>query len=75
MNWPRIDDISAKVPLPDGYRFEQLRRSEIPLLIAGLRAWFPGIAVGTASCHLCGDFYTRAASLVGESETDVLVIL
>jgi len=29
VNWPRIDDISAKVPLPEGYRFEQLKRSEI----------------------------------------------
>jgi hypothetical protein len=36
MNWPKIDDISAKVSLPDGYRFEQLKRSEIPLIVAGL---------------------------------------
>lgn len=44
MNWPKIDDVSAKVPLPDGYRIEQLRRSEIPSLIAGLRTWFPTMA-------------------------------
>ena len=75
MHWPNIDDISAKVPLPDGYRFEQLARSEIPLLIAGLRTWFPDIGVGSASCYLREDFYARAAFLEDESETDVLVIL
>ena len=75
MNWPQIDDISAKVLLPHGYRLEQLRRSEIPLLVASLRGWYPDITVGSASCYLREDFYTRAVFLAGEPETDVIVIL
>lgn len=75
MNWPQIDDMSAKVPLPHGYRFEQLKRSEIPLLTNSLRDWYPDITVGSASCYLREDFYARAVFLAGEPEMDVIVVL
>lgn len=42
MNWPRIDDISAKMPLPEGYRFEQLKRvADEDLLLPGLQNLTP----------------------------------
>lgn len=75
MKWPEIGDMSANVPLPHGYRFEQLKRSEISLLITSLRDWYPDITVGSASCYLREDFYTHAVSLAGELEMDVMVIL
>jgi hypothetical protein len=75
VNWPQIDEMSTKVPLPHGYRFEQLKRSEIPLLTTSLRDWYPDITVGSASCYLREDFYTRVVSLASEPETDVIVVL
>jgi len=65
----------ANVPLPPGYRFEQLKRSEISPLITSLTDWYPDITVGSASCYLREEFYTRAVSLAGEPEMDVMVIL
>jgi hypothetical protein len=32
--------------LPAGFRYELLKRSEIPALIEGIRRWHPDIAVG-----------------------------
>ena len=36
MNWPSDEDLSALLVLPDGYRGERLRRSEIPALVAAI---------------------------------------
>jgi hypothetical protein len=33
MHWPGIERIATLSQLPDGYRFEQLKRSQIPALI------------------------------------------
>jgi hypothetical protein len=33
MNWVAIDELSSKLPIPPGYRMEQLKRSEIPEVI------------------------------------------
>ena len=57
MNWPSNDAISAMIPLPEGYRAERLRRSDISALIAAIREWHPDISVGAASCYLREDFY------------------
>ena len=75
MNWPSDDATSALFPLPDGYRAERLRRSEIPALIAAIAEWHPDISVGAASCYLREEFYTDKAFLDGETEKDLLVIL
>ena len=75
MNWPSNEAISAMIQLPEGYRSERLKRSEISALIAAIRDWHPDISVGVASCYLREDFYLDKASLDGEVEKDLLVIL
>lgn len=73
--WIGIDEMTAKVPPPEGYRFELLTRAEIPMLIDSIKAWFPDINVGTASCHLREDYYHEKVFFVGGPERDVLVVL
>jgi hypothetical protein len=75
MNWVAIDELSSKLPIPDGYRIEQLKRSEIPEVIRCFRDWFPDITVGAESCYQREDFYSREVSLEGEPERDVIVLL
>ena len=57
MKWPAIDQLSAMAPLPDGYRYDWLKRPEIAALIACINRWHPDIAVGGGSCYLREDFY------------------
>jgi hypothetical protein len=75
MRWPTVEDITARVPLPSGYRYEYLDRQQVPALISALRDWYPGIAVGSASCHLRESFYADKVCLDGQLERDFLVIL
>lgn len=75
MNWMEIDEMTAKAPLPPGYRYELLKRSEVPALVGFINKWFPDISVGGASCYVRDDFYSDKVSLVGEPEKDVLVVL
>ena len=71
--WPSIESISAGAPLPAGYRYERLGRARVPQLVDVLRAHYPGIAVGNASCHLRPDFYLTRVSLDGEEDRDFFV--
>ena len=75
MNWAEIDELSSKLPIPPGYRIEQLKRSEIPDVIRCLRGWFPDITVGAESCYQREGFYSHEVSLEGEPERDVIVFL
>jgi len=75
MRWPSIDELNAKPPPPDTYRYEYLNRSEVPALVSALRAWYPGIEVGSASCHLREAFYEEKVCLNGQVERDWLVVL
>jgi hypothetical protein len=75
MIWPSINEISAMMPLPDSYRYELLKRSEIPALIEAIKVWYPEIVVGAASCYLREDFYTDKVFLDGETEKDIFVFL
>jgi hypothetical protein len=75
MRWPSIDELNAKAPPPDTYRYEYLNRSEVPALVAALRAWYPGIEVGSASCHLREAFYEENVCLNGQVDRDWLVVL
>ncbi len=61
--------------LPEGYRFEQLGRSDIPVLIEAIRQWHPDIAVGIASCYLRESFYTEKVFLKDEVQKDLYVVL
>ena len=73
MKWPAIEQLSAMAPLPDGYRYEWLKRSEIPALIASIKRWHPDIAVGGGSCYLREDFYHDQVFLEGEAEKNIIV--
>lgn len=73
MKWPAIDQLSAMAPLPQGYRYDWLKRSEIPALIACIERWHPDIAVGGGSCYLREDFYNDHVFLEGESERNIIV--
>lgn len=75
MNWIGINAISADLPIPQGYRLEQLKRSDIPELVGCLKEWYPDITVGTVSCYLQEEFYLHQVFLGGEPEKDVMVIL
>lgn len=75
MQWPTIENITRRAPLPPGYRYRYLDAPDIPLLIAALKTWYPGIAVGNASCHLREDFYAQRVSLGGQTDRDFAVIL
>lgn len=73
MKWPTIEQVATMVSLPDGYRYQWLKRTEIPALIDCIERWHPDIAVGGGSCYLREDFYTDEVSLDGEEEKTILV--
>lgn len=73
MKWPSIDQLSAMTPLPEGYRYDWLKRSEIPALIACVERWHPDIAVGGGSCYLREGFYSDHVFLEGEGEKNIIV--
>jgi hypothetical protein len=75
MGWTAIEGRIAKIRRPRGYRFELLQRHEIPALVAAVKAWFPEISVGSASCYLSEDFYHRSVYFAGNAENDTLVVL
>jgi hypothetical protein len=75
MTWPTAEGLATSVPLPAGYRYELLRRSEVPALISALDEWFPGLAVGSASCYLREDFYTNRVFFDGSADHDFFVVM
>lgn len=75
MQWPTVEDLTARAPLPAGYRYEYLVRSEIPELISALNDWYPGISVGNASCHMREAFYLDKVCLEDCVDRDFLVTL
>jgi hypothetical protein len=77
-DWTGIEGTIAKVPLARAYRLELLQRHEIPAVVAAVKAWFPEISVGSASCYLREDFFRHSVHLQGaqdEPKKDVLVVL
>lgn len=75
MQWPTIDRITRRAPLPPGYHYRYLDTGDIVPLIAALGVWYPGIEVGTASCHLREEFYREKVCLGGRGGRDFSVIL
>ena len=75
MKWPAIDETYAKtIPLPKGYRFARLNRSDIEPLTRAIKEWSPGVAVGANSGYLREDFYVNRVCLDGVDDKDILVV-
>jgi hypothetical protein len=74
MNWPNFDALATLVPMPAGYRFEQVERAHVAPLIAAIRAWHPSISAGVASCYLREGFYRDRVCLGGEVDKDIWAV-
>ncbi len=75
MKWPTVDQISAMATLPPGFRFEFLRRADVPELIENIARWHPDIAIGGGSCYLRERFYDDEVQFEGGPDRNVLVAL
>ena len=75
MKWPTIDQLNDLAPLPSGFSYSYPTRAEIPEIILALKEWYPGIAVGNASCHMRESFYTDRVFLDESEERDFLITL
>ena len=75
MNWPTVDQLTALAPLPDGYSYAFPTRTDIGQIIRALTEWYPGIAVGNASCHMRESFYTDRVHMGDGDERDFLITL
>ena len=75
MRWATIDELRQLVPMPDGYDYQQLRRADVPELIASLERWHPDIRVGAGSAYLRQSFYEDKVTLAGESERDIFAVM
>jgi hypothetical protein len=75
MRWPDLNSAFNQVPLPEGYRYAQVRRGDVPALRAASAAWYPDVSVEAAGCYLEQGFYETPATLAGEAERDLLIVL
>jgi len=75
VKWPDLTAAYRLAPLPEGYRYAQLRREDVPVLRTAVAEWHPDVSVGAASCYLEQDFYDTTATFAGETERDLLVVL
>jgi hypothetical protein len=75
MTWPTAEALTVGVPPPHGYRYELLKRSEVPILVNALDEWFPGLAVGNASCFLREEFYANRVFFDESANHDFFVII
>jgi len=75
MQWPTASELGALIKLPEGYRFEFLRRADVHALAAALGRWHPDIAIGGASCYLRETFYADQVYFEGGPDRDVMVVV
>jgi hypothetical protein len=75
MQWPTAGELGALIGLPEGYRFEFLRRADVHSLAAALGRWHPDIAIGGASCYLREAFYADQVYFEGGPDRDVMVVV
>ncbi|MFO1414207.1 MAG: GNAT family N-acetyltransferase [Burkholderiales bacterium] len=75
MHWPTVAELARLVPLPAGYAYEQLRRADVPELIAAIERWHPDIRVGAGSAYLRPAFYDEKVTLAGEAERDTYAVV
>ena len=75
MKWPSIETLTESVPLPEGYKYALPTLSDVPALVQAVDAWFPGLAVGNASCYLREDFYANRVFFGENHERDFFFML
>jgi hypothetical protein len=73
--WTRLSDLELAYEPPLGYTFEQLRREDIPALIARLQVWDPGIGAGSLKHYLDPRYYEAYTSLAGEDHAASIVYI
>ena len=75
MKWPSIETLRTSVPLPEGYTYALPTQADIPALIQAVDTWFPGLAIGNASCYLREDFYENRVFFGSAHERDFFFML
>lgn len=75
MSWPTAQILTATVPLPAGYRYEVLQRGDVATVINDVKACYPSLAVGNASCFLREEFYAQRVFFEGGPDHDFYVIV
>jgi len=75
MKWPTYEQLFSLIRLPEGYRFEFLKRSDVPMLAAAIGRWHPDIAIGGGSCYLRESFYAEHVYFDGGPDKDVMVVV
>ena len=70
-----VKSIADRAPLAAGYRFELMRRTDIPALVGCVRDWYPDINVGGASRYLREQFYCDEVLFTDDEQHDNIVLL
>jgi hypothetical protein len=75
MQWPTAEQLARRVPPPDGYRYAVPETADVPALVRAVDDWFPGLAVGNASCFLREQFYIDRVRLADRADGEFFVML
>lgn len=75
MNWPNAHELMHLAALPGDYRYQILRRMDVPEIASSVRQWQPSWTIGAASVYLRESFYEDSASFEGEAPRDMLIVL
>jgi len=67
--WPTAAQLAQQVPAPEGYHYAVPTLADVPALVRAVDDWFPGLAVGNASCFLREPFYTGQVHLANGPDT------
>lgn len=77
-DWPTPAQLAQQVSAPEGYHYAVPTLAEVPALVRAVDDWFPGLAVGNASCFLREPFYAdkvRLADGPAGADRDFAVLL
>ena len=75
MKWPSLEHLTSGAPPPTGYTYALPTMEDTPALIRAVDAWFPGLAVGNASCYLREDFYANRVFFENLHDRDFFLML
>jgi hypothetical protein len=75
MQWPTGEQLAQRVDAPEGYHYEVPALADVPALVRAVDDWFPGLAVGNASCFLREQFYRDRVHLEDSPRGEFFVLL